>query len=439
MPSNKIIIVGGGLAGVEAAWQIVKQGIGVVLYEMRPRRFTPAHKTSYLAELVCSNSLRSMEITSAVGLLKEEMRRLGSIVMEAALASSIPAGKALAVDRNLFSSYITKKLEKHSLIEIRREEVTEIPKKDIVIIATGPLTSDALSKALFRLTGRVHLHFYDAISPIIYADTINLNIVFFASRYGIGNDYINCPLNKEEYKQFYEALLNAERVPLHPFENPRFFEGCLPIEIMAERGMETLRFGPMKPVGLKDPRTGKIPYAVVQLRRENKEGTLYNMVGFQTKLKWSEQKRVFRLIPGLEHAEFARYGSIHRNTFINAPKLLDKFLRLKKVENIFIAGQLSGVEGYVESAATGILVGINASFLLRNKPLSSPPPTTAFGALINHLTNVTTKDFQPSNINFGLFAPLKKHVSKSQRAKLYAQRALKDFAEWQREIFNKLR
>ncbi len=433
---KKISIIGGGLAGVEAAWQIAKRGEYVVLYEMRPKRFTPAHKTSYLAELVCSNSLRSKEITTAVGLLKEEMRCLGSIVIEAALISSIPAGKALAVDRESFSRYITKKIEEHPLIEIRRQEVTEIPNEGIVVIATGPLTSDALSESLSRLTGKSHLHFYDAIAPIVYAETINLNIAFRASRYGMGEDYINCPLNEKEYNRFYEALLKAERVPLHPFEKPRFFEGCLPIEVMAERGKDTLRFGPMKPVGLKDPRTGKTPYAVVQLRQDNKEGTLYNMVGFQTKLKWSEQRRVFRLIPGLEKAEFARYGSVHRNTFIDAPRLLDEFLRLKKAPNIFIAGQLSGVEGYVESAATGILAGINAYHLLKNKPLIAPPPTTAFGALINHLTNIVTKDFQPSNINWGLFAPLKQKLSKKERIKTYVERAIKDLEKWKEKIFN---
>ncbi len=431
-----IIVIGGGLAGVEATWQIVRRGESVILYEMRPQKTTPAHKTAYLAELVCSNSLRSQEVTTAVGLLKEEMRRLGSLVMEAAEKTAVPAGKALAVDRERFAQYITQKITTHPLVEIRHEEVTEIPRNDIVILATGPLTSDAISEDLKRITGKEHLHFYDAIAPIVYADSINMNIAFFASRYGKGEDYINCPLNEEEYNRFYEALLKAERVPLHAFEEPRYFEGCLPIEVMAERGKDTLRFGPMKPVGIIDPRTGKQPYAVVQLRRDNKEGTLYNMVGFQTKLKWSEQKRVFRLIPGLEQAEFARYGSIHRNTFIDAPRVLDKYLRLKNLPNVFIAGQLSGVEGYVESAATGILAGINAVRLLKNMPLFSPPPTTALGAMISHLTNIVTKDFQPSNINWGLFPRLPKKVPKRERGKLYAARALNDLEKWIREIIN---
>jgi methylenetetrahydrofolate--tRNA-(uracil-5-)-methyltransferase len=431
-----IIVIGGGLAGVEASWQIVRQGEAVILYEMRPKKTTPAHKTAYLAELVCSNSLRSQELNTAVGLLKEEMRRLGSLVIEAALKTAVPAGKALAVDRERFSQYITQKITSHPLIEIRHEEITQIPRDNIVILATGPLTSDAISEDLKRITGKEHLHFYDAIAPIVYADSINMNIAFFASRYGKGKDYINCPLNEEEYNRFYEALLKAERVPLHAFEEPRYFEGCLPIEVMAERGKDTLRFGPMKPVGIIDPRTGKQPYAVVQLRQDNKEGTLYNMVGFQTKLKWSEQKRVFRLIPGLEQAEFARYGSIHRNTFIDAPRVLDKHLRLKNLPNVFIAGQLSGVEGYVESAATGILAGINAVRLSKNMPLISPPPTTALGALISHLSNIVTKDFQPMNINWGLFPRLPKRVPKRQRGKLYAARALNDLEKWMREIMN---
>ena len=397
------MVIGAGLAGVEASWQIVRQGGYVLLYEMRPQKFTPAHKTAYFAELVCSNSLRSKEITSAVGLLKEEMRLLGSLVMEAALVTTVPAGKALSVDREEFAKYITEKIKKHPQIEIRHEEVVDIPKEGIVVLATGPLTSDALSKALRTITGKEHLHFYDAIAPIVCADTINMNITFLASRYDKGKDYINCPLNKEEYNHFYQALIMAEQVPLRAFETLHFFEGCLPIEVMAERGKDTLRFGPMKPVGLVDPRTGRQPYAVVQLRQENREGTLYNMVGFQTKLRWSEQKRVFRLIPGLEQAEFARYGSIHRNTFIDAPRLLDKYLRLKSAPHIFIGGQLSGVEGYVESAATGILVGINAYRLSKNKPLVCPPPTTALGALVNHLNNTVAKDFQPMNINWGLF------------------------------------
>ncbi|MDL1970511.1 MAG: methylenetetrahydrofolate--tRNA-(uracil(54)-C(5))-methyltransferase (FADH(2)-oxidizing) TrmFO [Candidatus Desulfofervidaceae bacterium] len=431
----KITIIGGGLAGVEAAWQVVKQGGKVILYEMRPKKFTPAHKTPYLAELVCSNSLRSQAVNAAVGLLKKEMQCLGSLVMEAALATAVPAGKALAVDRTLFAQYITKKISRHPRIEIRHEEVKHIPRSGIVIIATGPLTGNSLSEDLRRLTGKDYLHFYDAIAPIVYAESINMEIAFRASRYGKGEDYINCPMDEKEYDRFYEALLKAERVPLHTFEKPHFFEGCLPIEVMAERGKDTLRFGPMKPVGLTDPRTGKQPYAVVQLRQDNQEGTLYNMVGFQTKLKWTEQKRVFRLIPGLEQAEFARYGSIHRNTFIDAPHLLDHYLRLKPAPHIFIAGQLSGVEGYVESAATGILAGINAWRLGQNKLLISPPPTTALGALISHLTNIVTKNFQPMNINWGLFPSLGRRVPKKERGKLYATRALADLERWLKDCY----
>ena len=427
---ERITVIGAGLAGVEAAWQIVRQGGHVLLYEMRPKKFTPAHKTGYFAELVCSNSLRSKEITSAVGLLKEEMRLLGSLVIEAALATCVPAGKALSVDRERFAKYITEKIKKHPKIEIRHEEVIDIPKKGIVVLATGPLTSDALSKALRTITGKEHFHFYDAIAPIIYAHTINMNVAFLASRYDKGKDYINCPLNEEEYNHFYQALIMAEQVPLHAFETLHFFEGCLPIEVMAERGKDTLRFGPMKPVGLVDPRTGRQPYAVVQLRQENKEGTLYNMVGFQTKLKWSEQKRVFRRIPGLEQAEFARYGSIHRNTFIDAPRLLDKYLRLKSAPHIFIGGQLSGVEGYVESAATGILVGINAYRLSKNKPLVCPPSTTALGALVSHLNNTVAKDFQPMNINWGLFPSSMPVSNKKERHKFYVNRALAALEKW---------
>ncbi len=425
-----IIIIGGGLAGVEAAWQIVRHGQRVILYEMRPHKTTPAHKTSYLAELVCSNSLRSKEISTAVGLLKKEMHHLGSIVIEAASKTAVPAGKALAVDRERFARYITQKIISHPLIEIKREEVKRIPEEQVVILATGPLTSDSLAEHLREITGQEHLHFYDAISPIIYADSINMDIAFFASRYGKGRDYINCPLEQRQYERFYQALLKAERVPLHDFEEPKYFEGCLPIEVMAERGKDTLRFGPMKPIGIVDPRTGKQPYAVVQLRQDNKEGTLYNMVGFQTKLKWPEQKRVFRLIPGLEQAEFARYGSIHRNTFLDAPRVLDRYLRLKRCPNIFVAGQLSGIEGYVESAATGILAGLNAVRYIKNKGLVVPPPTTALGALVTHLTNTVSKNFQPMNINWGLFPKLDKKAPRKERGKLYAHRGEIDFEAW---------
>ncbi len=433
---DEVVVVGGGLAGVEAAWQLVSRGVKVVLFEMRPKKFTPAHKTDKLAELVCSNSLRSKELTSAVGLLKEEMRLLGSLVMEAALKSEVPAGKALAVDRNLFASYITQKIESHPLVRVIREEVKDVPKEGLVIVATGPLTSEALAEALKRITGEDYFHFYDAIAPIVYADSINWEKVFVADRYGSEEgSYVNCPLTKEEYERFVEELLKAEKVPLHEFESPKYFEGCLPIEVMAERGRDTLRFGPMKPVGLLDPRTGKQPYAVVQLRPENRERTLYNMVGFQTKLKYSEQERVFRMIPGLERAEFARYGSVHRNSFVCAPKVLTPYLALRKEPRILLAGQITGVEGYVESAAMGIVAGINAYRLLKGLKPAIPPRETAIGSLINYLMEADPKHFQPMNINWGLFPKLpSKRIPKKQKHLLLAKRALKSLEEWIKEL-----
>ncbi len=436
-----VLVIGGGLAGSEASWQLARRGVRVKLYEMRPRKLTPAHRTGKLAELVCSNSLRSKELTSAVGLLKEEMRRLGSLIMEAALASEVPAGKALAVDRELFANYITQRLEEHPLVEIIREEVTEIPREGLVILATGPLTSEALAEDLRRLTGEEYFHFYDAIAPIVYADSINWKKVFRADRYGKGEgSYVNCPLSKEEYQRFVQALLSAEKVPLKDFENARYFEGCLPIEVMAERGTETLRYGPMKPVGLIDPRTGREPYAVVQLRPENREGTLYNLVGFQTKLKYPEQERVFRMIPGLEQAEFARYGSIHRNSFVCAPRVLRPTLQLRKEPRVFLAGQITGVEGYVESTAMGLLAGLNAARVTRGLEPVVPPPETAHGALIRYLMEADPKHFQPMNINWGLFPPLdlppkeRKKLPKRERYRLMAERALKCLAKWLSEI-----
>ncbi|QIJ72842.1 methylenetetrahydrofolate--tRNA-(uracil(54)-C(5))-methyltransferase (FADH(2)-oxidizing) TrmFO [Thermosulfuriphilus ammonigenes] len=432
---TKVVIVGGGLAGSEAAWQLARRGVPVRLYEMRPLRLTPAHKTGFLAELVCSNSLRSAELTSAVGLLKEEMRLLGSLIMEAALATRVPAGKALAVDRDRFAAFVTERLAAHPLIEIIREEVREIPPEEVVIIATGPLTSESLAAALKEITGEEYLYFYDAIAPIVYADSLNMSVIFRASRYdekGEG-DYLNCPLTEREYYRFVEELLAAEKVPLKEFEDPRYFEGCLPIEVMAERGPDTLRFGPMKPVGLKDPRTGQEPFAVVQLRAENREKTLYNLVGFQTKLTWPEQRRVFRLIPGLEEAEFARYGSIHRNTFICAPRIISPTLEIRKRSGLFLAGQLSGVEGYVESTAMGLLAGINAARLARGRPLVTPPPTTAHGALVNHITSADPRHFQPMNINWGLFPRLARRLPKRERGKHYSRRALEDLTRWLKE------
>lgn len=428
----EILVVGGGLAGSEASWQIAQRGIKVKLYEMRPLKGTSAHKTDKLAELVCSNSFRSKELTKAVGLLKEELKILNSLIMEAATNCEIKGGKSLIVDRECFASYVSNKILNHPLIEVIREEVTEIPTDKIVIIATGPLTSASLAETLSKLIEVSYLHFYDAISPIVYADSINWEKVFIADRYLEGEGvYVNCPLTKEEYEKFVEELLKAEKVPLHPFEEPRYFEGCLPIEIMAERGIETLRFGPMKPVGLKDPRTGKEPYAVVQLRPENEEKTLYNMVGFQTKLKYSEQERVFRMIPGLEKAEFARLGSVHRNTFVNAPLVLEPTLQLKRYPKIFLAGQITGVEGYVESTAMGLIAGINAANLAQQKPLVVPPPETAVGALINYLTKAHPKYFQPMNINWGLFPPLKEErCPKRLKYLKMSKRALETLKVW---------
>jgi methylenetetrahydrofolate--tRNA-(uracil-5-)-methyltransferase len=435
LKERTIIIIGGGLAGVEAAHQATRLGTKVRLFEMRPSNSTPAHKTQNLGELVCSNSLKSDSLDNASGVLKEEMRRLGSIVIEAADQTRVPAGKALAVDRDGFSAYLTKRIEENPFIEIIREEVKEIP-EDIngpVIIATGPLTSESLSEEIRKVTGTSSLYFYDAISPIVDADTIDYSKVFRASRYSKGEtdegDYINCPLSEDEYYRFISEILSAQRVGMEEFEKALYFESCLPIEVMAERGKDTLRFGPMKPVGLTDPRTGKMPFAVAQLRMENRDGTMYNMVGFQTKLKYAEQKRIFRMIPGLENAEFMRYGSIHRNTYINSPKLLYPTLQLKCNKLILFAGQIVGVEGYVESAAMGIIAGINASKISKGLSPIVPPPETAIGALIRYITDQSVKDFQPMNINFGLFPPLENDAPKSLRKRLIVERALSKISE----------
>ncbi len=434
---DEVIVIGGGLAGSEAAWQLAKRGVRVVIYEMRPQKLTPAHKTGYFAELVCSNSLRSKDLNNAVGLLKEELRRLGSIIMESADLNQIPGGKALVVDREKFAKYITEKLINHPNIRFICKEMIEIPTDKVVIVATGPLTSDPLAKSLAKLISEPFLHFYDAISPIVYADSIDWEKVFVADRYGEKEGaYVNCPLTKEEYERFVHELLAAEKVPLHPFEEPKYFEGCLPIEVMAERGIDTLRHGPMKPRGLIDPKTGKEPYAVVQLRPENAERTLYNMVGFQTKLKYYEQERVFRLIPGLERAEFARYGSIHRNTFVNAPKVLTPYLQLKNYPNVFLAGQITGVEGYVESTAMGLVAGINAYRLIKGKELLIPPAETAIGSLVHYLQFSNPKHFQPMNVNWGLFPeiPAKRKLKKEERVRALVERALKALEDWQREL-----
>ncbi|MBN2398687.1 MAG: methylenetetrahydrofolate--tRNA-(uracil(54)-C(5))-methyltransferase (FADH(2)-oxidizing) TrmFO [Deltaproteobacteria bacterium] len=426
-----VTVVGGGLAGCEAAWQMAQRGIDVLLCEMKPSRFSPAHTSPLLAELVCSNSLRSNAPENAVGLLKEEMRMMGSLTMEAADATAVPAGKALAVDRTLFSRYIEDRIASAG-IGISREEVTRIPGDSFVIIATGPLTSDPLAEAISSLTGSAYLFFYDAISPIVEADSIDHTRIFRASRYedqGEG-DYLNCPLTREEYERFWTELRKGEDVPLRDFEDRHCFEGCLPIEVLARRGPKTLLFGPMKPVGLTDPKTGRRPYGVVQLRRENSAGTLYNLVGFQTKMTWPEQRRILRMIPGLEEASFARYGSIHRNTFINSPVLLKKTLQLRSADNIFFAGQITGVEGYVESAAMGLMAGINTCRRIAGGDMTPPPETTALGALLHHITNADYKTFQPMNVNFGLFAPLEGRTPKKERGRRYAERSLGALKEW---------
>lgn len=435
MSEKKITIIGGGLAGSEAAWQAANLGCPVTLIEMKPKKYSPAHKSAGLAELVCSNSFRSNDPTSAVGLLKEEMRRFASLIIMAADACQVPAGKALAVDREQFSQFITAKLTSHPLITLSNQEVQDIPPlaeaKHPTIIATGPLTTTELADSLAKITGKEHLSFYDAIAPIVYEESLNRDIVFQASRYDDGpGDYLNCPMNKEEYLLFIEAMKEAKKVPLKSFENAKYFEGCLPVEVMLERGDDTLRFGPMKPVGLPDPRTGRDAYAIVQLRQENIEGTTYNMVGFQTKLTYPEQEKVFRLIPGMEQVEFVRLGSIHRNTFICAPEVLLPTLQLKERADLFLAGQLTGVEGYVESTAMGILAGLNAARFTLGQTLLVPPEGTALGSLIRHLTETESKRFQPSNINFGLFPSLGKKIPKKFRGQHRAEKANSSLEEW---------
>lgn len=432
-----LIVIGGGLAGSEAAWQAAERGLEVRLYEMRPTLQTGAHQTHDLAELVCSNSLGSSLPDRASGLLKNETRLLASMLLECAEEAALPAGGALAVDRELFARLVTERIENHPNIEIAREEVREIPDAP-AIVASGPLTSPALSNAIAKLSGEEHLFFFDAIAPVIHADSINMEAAFRASRYGAGEqeagDYINCPFTKEEYYAFVEALLHAERIELRAFEEAiksgvkagHFFEGCLPVEIIAERGLDSLAFGPMRPVGLRDPRTGKRPYAVVQLRQDNLAGSLYNMVGFQTNLKFPEQKRVFRMIPGLENAEFMRYGQMHRNTFIASPKLLRPTLQFIQREDLFFAGQITGVEGYMGNIATGLLAGINAARLLRGEGPITLPRTTMLGALCHYVTHADLKDFQPMKANFGILPPLDTKVNKRERGRAYAERALAD-------------
>lgn len=429
-PSVKII--GAGLAGCEAALYLADHGVKSILYDIKPNSFSPAHKSPNFAELVCSNSLRSQETTSAVGLLKKEMQMLGSRFMECAFETMVPAGKALAVDREKFSLCLTNMVKENPNIKFCTKEWMELPEKGIVILATGPLTTPALLENLSSLTTSAGLHFYDAISPMVETDTVDPEKSYWKDRWDDKSegDYLNCPLTKEEYDIFYDELIKAKQVPLHDFEEPRFFEGCLPIEVMAARGYKTLLFGPMKPVGLWQPGADSKPHAVVQLRKENAAGTSLNMVGFQTKLTYPEQKRIFSLIPALKNANFLRFGSIHRNTFVDAPRNLDCFIRLKNRSNIFLAGQISGIEGYVESAATGLLVAFNVLRLMEKKKLVIPPPTTALGSLVTHLTNLETKDFQPSNVNFGLFPQLTEHHNKKERKQKYAERALGDMKNW---------
>jgi len=476
-----IRIIGGGLAGSEAAWQAASQGVAVTLHEMRPVRPTAVHKTDRLAELVCSNSFRGDKLDNAVGLLKEEMRRLGSLVMRAAEESRVPAGAALAVDRERFADAITTTLAGHPLISIVREEVTTLPassERAPVVVATGPLTSDALSAEIAALVGTGHLYFYDAISPIVLADTIDRSKVFRASRWnrslgcdgargiqprdsgspddtgsperpalrlrriaepparacgvdGGEGDYLNCPFTREEYDRFHDALVAAESATVHDFDKERFFEGCLPIEVMAHRGRDTLRFGPMKPVGLVDPRTGREPYAAVQLRQDNLAGDHFSLVGFQTQIKWGDQARVLRLIPGLEQAEFVRFGMVHRNTYVNGPTVLDETWQVRRRPTTFFAGQMSGVEGYVESAASGLLAGLNAAAMVKGEPLSCPPRTTAIGALAYYVSHANPAHYEPSNVTFGIIEALPKPPRGKMEKKLaIAERALRALEDW---------
>ena len=423
--SKHVTVIGAGLAGSEAAWQLAKRGVDVHLYEMRPKKQTPAHHTDKFAELVCSNSLRANNLTNAVGVLKEEMRKMDSVIIKSADECAVPAGGALAVDRHEFAAKVTENVKNHPNVTVFSEECTKIPEGP-TIIATGPLTSKELSDQLKALSGEEHLYFYDAAAPIIETESIDMDKVYKKSRYDKGEAaYLNCPMTEEEFNTFYEALISAETVPLKEFEKEIFFEGCMPIEVMAQRGQKTMTFGPLKPVGLEDPRTGKRPYAVVQLRQDNASGTLYNIVGFQTHLKWGPQKEVIRLIPGLENADIVRYGVMHRNTFINSPNLLKPTYQYKERENLFFAGQMTGVEGYVESAASGLIAGFNAARLMNEEEPLVFPEETALGSLANYITTANPDNFQPMNANFGLFPPLETRIkSKKERNETIANRAL---------------
>src|SRR5690349_3020611 len=428
----RIRIIGGGLAGSEAAWQCARRGVPVELYEMRPVRSTPAHQTGDFAELVCSNSLKSDSENTAPWLLKEEMRRAGSLLMDIARDCAVPAGHALAVDRTTFAARVTDAITSEPLIQVCREEATTVSDDQITIIATGPLTSDALSQEIARLSGSAHLYFCDSISPIVEADSVDMSKVYMAARYDKGTaDYINCPMSEEEYGTFYDALVAAESVEARDWEKLNYFEACLPIEEIARRGRDTLRFGPMKPVGLKDPQTGRMPYAVVQLRQENLRADSYNLVGFQNHLKFGEQARVLRLIPGLENAQFLRYGQIHRNAYINAPILLRETLQMKLHPRVFFAGQICGVEGYVESIATGLMAGIHAAALVRGLPILPAPRSTAFGSLTHYVTHAEAKNFQPANITFDLLPALEKKIrDRKERHRAQCELALREFGDW---------
>lgn len=433
-----ISIIGAGLAGSEAAWQAAQRGAEVTLYEMRPEKQTPAHKTGGFAELVCSNSLRGAGLENAVGVLKEEMRRLGSLIMAAADATRVPAGGALAVDRHGFSDYITQRIEVHPQIHVVRTEVQKVPLSEdmVTIVASGPLTEGALADDIARRTGGDSLYFYDAAAPIVSLESVDMTKAYRASRYGKGEAaYINCPMTEAEYRAFYEALVTAEKAPTHGFEKEKFFEGCMPVEVMAARGEDTLLYGPLKPVGLEHPVTGVRPFAVVQLRQDNAEGTLYNIVGFQTHLKWPEQRRVFGMIPGLEHAEFLRYGVMHRNTFLNAPRHLLPTYQLRGEERLLFAGQMTGVEGYVESASSGLVAGINAARLARGEAPLVFPETTCHGALAHYITTGEADHFQPMNVNFGLLPPLPQRIRKKREKKQrLAERALADIETFRAEL-----
>lgn len=434
---EKVIIIGAGMAGSEAAWQVANRGIKVDLYEMRPVKNTPAHKTDLFAELVCSNSLRGAGMENAVGVLKEEMRRLGSVIMEAADATKVPAGGALAVDRKGFSQYITDKVTNHPNINVIHEELEEIPYEEnaLTIVASGPLTAGKLAENIGELMGQKYFYFYDAAAPIVTLESVDMTKAWKASRYNKGEAaYINCPMNKEEYLHFWNELVNSEKAETHNFEKEVFFEGCMPVEEMASRGEDTLLFGPLKPVGLENPADGKLPYAVVQLRQDNADGTLYNIVGFQTHLKWGEQKRVFGLIPGLENAEFVRYGVMHRNTFINSPEKMRPTLQFKDNDKLFFAGQMTGVEGYVESASSGLVAGVNAARICQGLEPVVFPAETAHGSLCHYITTAPAKHFQPMNVNFGIMSPIKERIrDKKQKKMMIAERALRMLEEFKQE------